>query len=114
MSRKLKCVVCGKSYDYCPHCDSHKPRWMESYCSENCKLIFDACSGFAGGSIDKATAKEMLSGANLSKKAEFTKQIQRNIADIFAPDKKPVQEEKKGVKVNNRKNNYKKGPAQRK
>ena len=43
-----KCILCGKVYSYCNSCSEfdHLPRWMECYCSENCKEIFNALSAY--------------------------------------------------------------------
>ena len=42
------CIVCSEKYSYCPSCneDRNKEPWHAIYCSENCKKLFHAASGY--------------------------------------------------------------------
>ena len=53
------CILCGKKYSYCSRCSEfdHLPRWMECYCSENCKNIFNILSGYTMKDYTKEEAK---------------------------------------------------------
>ena len=52
-----KCILCGKTYTYCSRCEEfdHLPRWMEIYCSDNCRTIFNTLIEYNAKNI---TAKE--------------------------------------------------------
>ena len=43
-----KCICCSTEYRYCNTCseDATKPAWYAIYCSENCKKLFSAASGY--------------------------------------------------------------------
>lgn len=74
MERKSRtCSVCRRSYKFCPSCreDSDKPLWYFSYCSENCKKIYEVTSNFEDGLIDEKTAKEQLRKLDLSRLDNF-------------------------------------------
>ena len=49
------CTICGKKYEYCATCSkfSHLPRWMDAYCSENCKDLYNITAGWANNWLDK-------------------------------------------------------------
>ena len=42
------CVVCGQKYTFCPTCADTKDleMWRNIYCSDNCKKLFSAASGY--------------------------------------------------------------------
>ena len=64
MARKInkKCCVCGNEYTYCPSCgeDRDKPTWMNSFCSENCKQIYEATAGYFGKAYSAQEAKTLV------------------------------------------------------
>ena len=49
------CTICGNKYEYCATCSkfSHLPRWMDAYCSENCKDLYNITAGWANNWLDK-------------------------------------------------------------
>lgn len=67
MSKIKTCIVCGKKYEYCGHCDKggQETRWKVNYCSENCRDIFDIISKYANNHISIDEAKEKLVGKDL-------------------------------------------------
>lgn len=67
MSKIRKCIVCGKTYEFCPHCNKdNNIRWMAEYCSQDCKQAFDICSRFVGGAISGEEAYEKFSKLQLN------------------------------------------------
>ena len=42
------CIVCGQKYTFCPTCSETEKleMWKNIYCSENCKKLFRAASGY--------------------------------------------------------------------
>lgn len=62
MSKIKTCIVCGKKYEYCGHCDKggQENRWKSNYCSENCRDIFDIVSKYVNHHIQIEEAKQEL------------------------------------------------------
>ena len=74
MERKLRtCAVCRTSYRYCPKCkeDEKKETWYFTFCSENCKDIYNITSDFEDNRITPNEAKKVLVNLNLSKLDNF-------------------------------------------
>lgn len=92
MSKVRECYLCGKKYKYCPSCsqDRMKPSWMAEFHEENCKNIFDICTRYNMQMLTKSDAKKALEACDLSNKENFKDFVQRDIANIFAEDPKPV------------------------
>ena len=83
---KKKCCVCGKEYEiYCPTCREaiNQPIWMNSFCSSNCRGIYNACSSFNINAYTKDEAKTLLDMCDLSDKEHFTPATQRLIKEIY-------------------------------
>lgn len=104
------CCVCHSQYPYCPSCQKELPTWMLVYCSENCKNIYEATSGFEYGQIDAKTANNQLSKLDLSKKENFGESYQRTLKKISDEVKKSTIENeknienKKDIKINDNSN----------
>lgn len=83
---------------------------MLVYCSENCKNIYEATSGFEYGQIDAKTANNQLSKLDLSKKENFGESYQRTLKKISDEVKKSTIENeknienKKDIKINDNSN----------
>lgn len=89
------CCVDGVKYSYCPNCtkDNDKPVWMLTFCSENCKDIYEACAGYFAKMISIEDAKKMLSKCDLSKLDHFTTSTQRLIKEINSSEEIGKKEE---------------------
>ena len=68
MSKEKVCCVCSRTYEYCGHCDKNAKlnRWKASYCSENCRDIFQILMDYAGKRLPIDVAKQKLSQQNLN------------------------------------------------
>ena len=72
MAKLITCVVCGKQYEYCQNCDKDHNFWRTAYCSKNCKDVYNVCSKYAFGHINKdAAKKELVEGAVIKAKRLF-------------------------------------------
>ena len=107
------CCVCHREYNFCPICnseDANKPSWHFVYCSENCKKIYDATSGFEDGRMTAEEAMEKLGKLDLSHKRNFGESYQKSIAKImkvqpqqsikkdeFLVDKKEIKSAKRNI-----------------
>ena len=96
--RTRECYLCSEKYTYCPTCsqDKMKPTWMSEFHDENCKNIFDICTRFNMGMMDKKNAQEALNKCNLSDSPKFKDYVQKDIINIMTEPKdfQPVQTKK--------------------
>lgn len=79
------CAVCRDSYQFCPRCkkDTEKPLWFFSFCSENCKNIYDITSQFENNKLNTDEAKEQLNRLDLSKRDNFGESYKISIDKIY-------------------------------
>lgn len=84
----VKCVICGKEYHYCNSCDSHKPSWMMSFCSDNCRRIYNVASCYNAKTIDGERALDEVKQLDISKIENFSNATKRIIKSILSLDKK--------------------------
>ena len=75
------CAVCGTKYSYCPVCsaDASKPSWMNMFCSENCKNLFQAATDYYAGELTPGKAKAIVRKSDLSNKINFKPSVQKFI-----------------------------------
>ena len=87
MSSSRKCICCNEKYFYCPSCgkDRLKPSWYATFCSEDCKDLWQSLSRFNMNKITKAEAKEIISNLNLKPKEEYVACVQRDLENILKP-----------------------------
>ena len=63
-----KCLICGKTYSYCPVCgaDRKKPSWYSIFDGDNCNNIYNAVTGYRDGLFTIEEAREKLNACDLS------------------------------------------------
>lgn len=90
MARTRECYLCGTKYSYCPSCsqDKHKPAWMATFHSENCKNIFDIATRFNMQLLTKEEAKSAMEQCDLSNKSNFKSYVQCDLENIFKEEPK--------------------------
>lgn len=87
------CILCGNKYSYCSGCAEfdHLPRWMECYCSENCKDIFNILSSYNMNHKTKEEAKALLEKCDLTMTDTYSEFNKNCINSIIADETiKPV------------------------
>ena len=97
MARKKKferhCTVCGTSYQYCSQCSdfAHLPRWMDAYCSEDCKDIYNITAGWLNGWDSKEVEVARLTKIDLSKRNKYPQWMQDVIRNMenYQPEATP-------------------------
>lgn len=99
MAKLNKICICDNTkYSYCPTCaaDNSKPAWMNMYCSENCKNLFQAATDYNAGEINFEDAKKIVEKADLSNKDNFKPSIVRFIDEVLSdkPVKVEIKEDK--------------------
>lgn len=79
------CKCCGEIYTFCPTCTNVKPeeKYLMMFCSKNCRDIFYNCSLYSVGQLDREKAQSILSELDLSKKEQFSEQLQKDISEIM-------------------------------
>ncbi len=87
------CKICGTHYKYCGTCKDYSdlPRWMESYCSENCRTIFNTIMSYRAAYQTPDECKAALLACDLSKRESFDSDINAFISAILADEDKPVE-----------------------
>jgi len=89
-STERSCSICNKKYHYCNRgCKdySHLPRWMDAYCSETCKEVYNICAGFVNNwlepEVEAARLAELhLDDEYINKLSDDMKSIIRKIQKI--------------------------------
>lgn len=81
------CILCGNKYSYCSGCAEfdHLPRWMECYCSENCKDIFNILSSYNMKHKTKEEAKSLLEKCDLTMTDTYS-EFNRNCINSIMTD----------------------------
>lgn len=89
MATLKKCALCSEEYDFCSSCPDkmNLPMWKNSFCSENCKRIYDICVKYHIKEMSREDAKAALAECDLSKKKEFSGTTRRILNEIFAQPK---------------------------
>lgn len=82
------CFTCGEKYVYCSSCNRKDPTWMAEFHEENCKNIFQICTNFNVGIMNKSEAKSALEQCDLSNKESFKDFVQHDLEVIFAEESK--------------------------
>lgn len=105
-----RCVVCGKEYEYCPRhvMNKNKPMFYFSFCSEDCKNIYDIASKFETGAITKYDAETELKKLDLSRLDYFGQSYKNSIKKIFETSKMPKKKNAELVKSKEETSTYNK------
>lgn len=85
MEKHLRtCVVCKKSYSYCPRCneDKNKETWHLAYCSSDCRTVYKTLTSYAEGDFGADTAKSILDKCDLSRREYFGESYTRILEQI--------------------------------
>lgn len=82
--KNRKCAVCRTEYSFCPRCnaDKNKPTWYFTFCSSNCKDIYNITSKFENGQLSTDLAKIELEKLDLSKINNFGNSYKNSIEKI--------------------------------
>ena len=85
------CTICRKNYQFCSQCSDfdHLPRWMDAYCSENCKDLYNIAAGWINNWLDKDVELARLEKIDLSRK-EYYPDWLKNVIDEMNSSKSDV------------------------
>lgn len=86
MAKQRTCLLCGKQYEYCPHCGKHNPTetWRFLYCSENCNQIDNIISAYKANKISASEAKSRLSILSVPPLSAITNYVRPLLEQIYA------------------------------
>lgn len=95
-TQNKECILCGTKFKYCPSCNQKSPAdaWKNIFDDANCRTIFNLCCDFAQKAVDIKTAKEILSGCDLSKKESFRPDMKKILDEILSSSLPEETEEK--------------------
>ena len=83
--KRRTCYLCGEKYEYCPDCVefAHLPYFMQTFCSESCKTVFDTCTKHSMKILSKDEAAAILADCDLSRLDDFIKCAREDVAEIM-------------------------------
>lgn len=87
------CIVCGDKYTFCPTCADTKnlEMWRNIYCSENCKKLFHAASGYHAQTATIEEVKSRFDACDLSYKDKLNKNFIEAINAAYGIKEKKVE-----------------------
>lgn len=90
MAKYKTCYLCGERYKFCPSCwdDRNEPVWKNTFHSESCARIFQACVDYNMSLISKEDAKSIIENCDLSKQDSFRKDVKDTIKLILEDQEK--------------------------
>lgn len=79
------CLLCKQTYEYCGGCSKYKklPSYMMTFCSENCKNIYQTMANFENSIISKDDAKLALSGMDTTRHMFYTNSFASSFKKIM-------------------------------
>jgi hypothetical protein len=113
MAKQKTCIFCGKTYEYCPHCqnDQKYPNWKFNFDSEKCHDLYDVVAGYGMGIKTVEDIKKVLDKYEVTDYTIFSKKLQDKLNELI-PQKqdKPENSEKKENSFTHKmkKNNFEK------
>lgn len=83
MAKTKQCLVCNSRFEYCPHCSGNPTPWKTTYCSEECRDIFNTCYNFESKYITQEEAYNRLNELNIKDK-NIQKSVKGSVEKIMA------------------------------
>ena len=79
-----QCTICSSSYQYCPNCSDfdRSPRWMNTFCSERCKTLYNITAGFINHWLEPEVEAARLSELTFDK--EYVEKLPDWMKDAIA------------------------------
>ena len=114
MSKERECLVCAKHYQYCPHCNKNniKETWKNTYCSKECREIFNTCSNFEGKLISQEEAYNKLSELDINSK-NVTNSVRGSVERIMSYKPKTIRKTEEVKEVSEVEEQPKRKPRRR-
>lgn len=90
MAVKRSCYLCSSKYDFCD-CN-RQPKFMATFCSENCRDIFKSLSQYGCNLISAEDCKELLDCCDLSNKESYKESTRNTIDKLYAAPVATIEE----------------------
>ena len=97
------CIVCGQKYTFCPTCSETKEleMWRNIYCSENCKKLFRAASGYHSQTATIEEVRARFDECDLSYKDKLNENFIDAINAAYVIKKEvEIEEEENVISIN--------------
>lgn len=88
-----KCVLCGKEYYYCNVCNSTDPSWMISFCSDNCRQIYNVVASYSMKKLTQEQANGKLKELDLKNENNYSEATKGLLSEINVEEKEETVEE---------------------
>ena len=98
-----KCICCSTEYRYCNSCqeDRNKEPWHAIYCSENCKKLFHAASGYHAQTATIEEVRARFDECDLSYKDKLNENFIEAINAVYGIKKEAeIKEEENVISAN--------------
>lgn len=101
MAKERRCICCNKAYKYCGQCKeySNLPAWMNEFCSEECKELFNIMSVYNMGYADKSQIENVIKKYNITDYSKYKSSTANKLNELFSSttidlvvDEKPAEE----------------------
>ena len=87
MAKERRCICCNKAYKYCGQCKeySNLPAWMNEFCSEECKELFNIMSVYNMGYADKSQIEKVIKKYNITDYSKYKSSTANklNVKNLF-------------------------------
>ena len=96
------CLLCKQTYEYCGGCSKYKhlPTFMTTFCSQNCRDIYQVMTNFEGKILTKEEAKRQLMNLDISRHNYYTKSFATSYNRIMTDDTDEENQLKEDIKEN--------------
>lgn len=82
------CSICGSHYKYCNCAEyAHLPRWMDAYCSFDCKELYNIAAGYINGWKTPQEELERLKAIKIPDRNKLSEWMNKAIDEILELDK---------------------------
>ena len=98
------CSICGTHYKYCNCAEyAHLPRWMDAYCSFDCKELYNIAAGFINGWKTPEEELERLKRIKIPDRSKLSEWMNKAIDEMLELEKVNLKEleEKNDVSTDN-------------
>lgn len=96
------CLLCKQTYEYCGGCSKYKhlPTFMTTFCSQNCRDIYQVMTNFEGKILTKEEAKRQLMNLDISRHDYYTKSFATSYNRIMTDDTDEANQLSEDIKEN--------------
>ena len=83
MANDRKCICCGKTFSYCPHCKDRSNGYSTIFDTKECAVLANAISGYGMGRVTKEQIKAVLDEYNIIDYSKYTQSVRDKLSELF-------------------------------